>query len=168
MKYSVIEHYNIQNGKSATVSVWTQGCHFHCKGCHNEHTWGFDSGKTWTEEETVEVLEALKYPFQKDFALLGGEPLCEENYQGSLELVKRVREVYPDIRIFAWTGYPYIKIKDLEIWDYIDIMIANPFILSLKVDEKWYGSSNQKMYCTNKEVYEWLGNQNNKILVGEE
>ena len=36
MKFSKIKDNDIANGLGITMSLWTQGCPHHCKGCFNE------------------------------------------------------------------------------------------------------------------------------------
>ena len=36
MKFSKIKDNDIANGIGITMSLWTQGCPHHCKGCFNE------------------------------------------------------------------------------------------------------------------------------------
>jgi anaerobic ribonucleoside-triphosphate reductase activating protein len=38
---------------------------------------------------------------------LGGEPLCPQNAENVIDIITAVREKYPDIKIFIWTGYKY-------------------------------------------------------------
>jgi anaerobic ribonucleoside-triphosphate reductase activating protein len=37
-----------------------QGCHFHCKGCHNPETWDFLGGKEFTNDTLTEVISAIR------------------------------------------------------------------------------------------------------------
>ena len=39
MKYAKIKPNDVVNGEGVCVSVWTQGCPHHCKGCFNPTTW---------------------------------------------------------------------------------------------------------------------------------
>ena len=39
MKYAGIVYDDFVNGENVCVSLWMQGCHFHCKGCFNSSTW---------------------------------------------------------------------------------------------------------------------------------
>lgn len=165
MRYSLIEGYNIQNGVSETVSVWCQGCPFRCKGCQNQHTWNFRGGKAWTKNEIEEVLRLLVTPFQKDLAILGGEPLCEENIDDVTNLCKIVRKKMPNIHIFVWTGNHLKDIENKEIWKYVDVIVCEPFVLEKRILHNWYGSSNQFLACTNKNIINFAGEG---ILVSRE
>ena len=50
MRYSKIREMDVSNGEGLGVSLFVQGCHFHCRGCFNPETWDFSGGKEWTNE----------------------------------------------------------------------------------------------------------------------
>ena len=41
---------DISNGPGVRVSVFFQGCSFHCKNCFNPETWDFDKGEEFRIE----------------------------------------------------------------------------------------------------------------------
>lgn len=45
MKYNKVAKFEITNGKGIGVSLFTQGCPYHCPGCFNPETWDYDKGK---------------------------------------------------------------------------------------------------------------------------
>ena len=45
-----------------SLSFWTQGCPFHCKGCHNPQTWDKNAG----EEVPENIIDILKTDITKD------------------------------------------------------------------------------------------------------
>lgn len=51
MKYAAIRKMDISNGEGLGVSLFVQGCHFHCKNCFNKETWDFDGGNELTFKE---------------------------------------------------------------------------------------------------------------------
>ena len=48
--YNKIRKMDISNGPGVRVSVFFQGCPFHCEGCFNPETWDYDTGKEFTDE----------------------------------------------------------------------------------------------------------------------
>lgn len=50
MRYASIREMDISNGQGLGVSLFVQGCYFHCKNCFNSETWDFNDGKEWTNE----------------------------------------------------------------------------------------------------------------------
>ena len=59
------------------MSLWTQGCPHHCKGCFNGETWDFNSGKEFRKEDLDYILKNInKNSVQRDLSILGGEPFA--------------------------------------------------------------------------------------------
>jgi len=85
---------DISNGENIGVALFVQGCHFKCKNCFNPETWNFDSGREWTSEIKEKFLELIDRPYIKRVAILGGEPLAEENLNGVLNLVSEINIRY--------------------------------------------------------------------------
>ena len=146
MRYSIIRKLDISNGPYIGVSMFLQGCLFHCENCFNKVAWSLDGGKEFTEDTKREFLELVSKA--KRVSFLGGEPLlqAEELYK----LIKEIRELCPEKQIWIWTGYylsenltEYQK-KVLDLCDYI---VDGRYIDSLR-DSKLYlrGSSNQTIW----------------------
>ena len=141
------------NGKGISISLFLQGCHFHCKGCHNPETWNPEGGESWDEEELIdEIISAIAANgIQRNFSILGGEPLdTEQKINFINDLILEVRTIYPNIKICIWTGYNYENIKNNEeiqyIFNNIDYLIEGPFILAERdITLKWRGSRNQNI-----------------------
>lgn len=153
MKYAGIIYDDFVNGENVCVSLWMQGCHFHCKGCHNQQTWDFNGGYEMPENFESDVLKAIsKNGIQRNFSLLGGEPLCPENRAFVCNLIKKVRETYPTIKIFVWTGYELEELRAEndkainEILENINVLITGRFILEQRdITLPLRGSRNQKI-----------------------
>ena len=112
MKYATIKYNDIVDGEGVCVSFWTQGCPFRCKGCHNESTWDFNGGIEVPSDIKGQIIKALcANGIQRNFSVLGGEPLCPQNLELVHSLVTAVRIAYPHIKIFLWTGYTIEDIK---------------------------------------------------------
>lgn len=45
MKYAGFIENDCVNGQGVSITLFMQGCPFHCKGCHNPETWDFGGGK---------------------------------------------------------------------------------------------------------------------------
>jgi anaerobic ribonucleoside-triphosphate reductase activating protein len=144
MRYSAIRSCDINNGSGLRITLWTQGCRFFCKNCHNQHLWDFNSGKEFTEETINKIIKLLNSP--QNLSILGGEPLVEENIEMLTKLVKKVKEVYPNKNIWVWTGNLFENVKELDLIKYIDILIDGQFKEELyNKNLKWRGSSNQRI-----------------------
>lgn len=153
MNYLKIDKNDYVNGKGLCVSLFVAGCPHHCKGCFNPESWRFDAGKEFAEEAIQEILEAISaQDIIRNFSLLGGEPLAPSNRRRVGYLLARIREKYPDIIIYLWTGYTYEElIKESNyiidwILKRIDVLIDGPFIedeKDLTLDLR--GSKNQRI-----------------------
>lgn len=161
MRYAKINPNDVANGEGICVSLFVQGCPHRCKGCFNSETWDFEGGFEFTDREMNYILEALGlFKIQKNFSILGGEPLAPGNRETVLEIIKEVRKYYKGIKIYVWTGYylesianePNIK----EIISLADYIIDGPFEEDKKdLTLKLRGSSNQRIWdLTNTENYD--------------
>ena len=59
MRYNKIRKMDISNGEGIRVSVFFQGCEFHCFNCFNPDTWDFAGGSEFTDKEIDEILEKI-------------------------------------------------------------------------------------------------------------
>lgn len=147
MRYAKIIPNDYINGEGVCVSFWTQGCPHHCVGCHNPETWSFQGGVEDSEENIIQtIIEAISANgIQRNFSVLGGEPLCQENRDFIKKLTKTIRDYYPTITIYCWTGYLYENI-DKEYLENIDILIDGTFNINKRdITLKLRGSSNQRI-----------------------
>ena len=147
MRYAYINTCDICNGTYFGVSLFVQGCHFHCKNCFNKSTWDFNGGKEFTNDTMKEIFNLLKRPYIKRFTLLGGEPLAEENIETSKEILKTIRNTYPNIKIWLYTGYEKDNIIDKSILDYVDVLVDGQYKDELRdLSLPFRGSKNQNIY----------------------
>ena len=90
------------NGEGVSVSLFLQGCHFHCPGCHNPESWDFEGGHPCDENKLInEIIEAIaKNGIQRNLSILGGEPL-DTVYKINFiaHLIQAVKQQYPNIII---------------------------------------------------------------------
>lgn len=157
MKYATIKKHDIANGPGVRVSIFVSGCNHHCKGCFNEEAWDFNYGKCFKDETIDEIIEALKPDYISGLSLLGGEPFVHINQQGLLPLIKKVKEVYPNKTIWAYSGFTYEELLKMkydetkEILDLIDVLVDGKFDESLKDPLLYFrGSSNQRIIDINE------------------
>ena len=153
MRFSKIKDNDIANGEGIVMSLWTQGCPHHCKGCFNMETWDFNGGKEFKEEDKEYILQNIdKNNIKRNLSILGGEPLCNQNIQGVISLCKAFKEKYPEKIIYVWTGYVLEEFDDTQkkILDYIDVLIDGKFEIDNKdLSLKLRGSTNQRIIDIN-------------------
>lgn len=149
MRYAGIIKNDTSSGPGVCVSFFTQGCPFRCIGCQNPETWYFDGGKEFTDEVLDEVINSINANgILRPLCIMGGEPLCDENLQLVETLIYTVKEVYPDLDIYLWTGYEYDDLVNDDSVQYIleniTCIIDGRFIIEKRdVTLPMRGSSNQ-------------------------
>lgn len=153
MKYAGLMENDFADGNDVCVSLWTQGCPHHCPGCHNPETWDFDGGYEVPDDIRGEIVKAISANgITRNFSILGGEPLCEENLDFVLNIITAVRTAYPHIKIYIWSGYTFAELiekKDdriIEILKQANILIDGKYIEELRdTTLPLRGSSNQNI-----------------------
>lgn len=163
MKYNKIRKMDISNGPGVRVSIFMQGCAFHCENCFNKETWDFNGGTDFTEETIKKVLELCDKDYIVGLSILGGEPMHPNNIDGTTALAKAFKEKFPNKNLWIWSGYLFDKdLKDKEVLKYIDVLVDGQFINNLHNPTlKWKGSSNQRVIDVQKSL------KNNKICIIE-
>ena len=88
--------------------------------------------------------------------LLGGEPFEPQNQPAIVELLRRVKKMYPEKSIWAFSGYLFDR--DILAWrlgprevteeylSYLDVFVDGPFIQAKKnLSLRFRGSENQRL-----------------------
>ena len=165
MNYEKIDKCSVSNGVGVRTVLWVSGCDIRCRNCHNPQTWDFDSGIPFTEETMQELLYDLSKPYIKGLTLSGGHPLDPHNAPKVLEIVKRVKMVFPNKDIWIYSGYVWediIKDNTLkEILKCTDVLVDGAYVDELRdISLAFRGSSNQRIIDVKKtlnsnEVFLW-------------
>ena len=168
MNYAQIRSMDISNGEGIGVSLFVQGCDFHCKNCFNSETWEFSKGQEWNDKTKNQFLKLIETPFIQRVSILGGEPLHPKNVQNVLKIVDEIRVSYPAKNIWLYTGYTWEeiwikdniktgdKVKDMheksiknlrrQVVRMCDVLIDGRYVDELRdVSLHWRGSSNQRV-----------------------
>jgi anaerobic ribonucleoside-triphosphate reductase activating protein len=101
---------------------------------------------------------------------LGGEPFELANQLGLLPLVRKVKEIYPDKKIWSYSGYLFDEqilakmasehLYTREFLSYIDVLVDGKFVQALyNPSLKFRGSSNQRVIDVQKSL------QENKVIL---
>ena len=152
-KYNKIRKMDISNGPGVRVSIFMQGCIFHCEGCFNPETWDFKCGNEFTDDTINEVLNLCAPDHIKGLSILGGEPMHPKNIEATTKLAKEFKKMYPNKTIWSWTGFNFEDIKDKEVFKYIDVLIDGQFKINLRNPNlRWKGSSNQRVIDVQKSL----------------
>lgn len=168
MRYASIRSMDISNGEGVGISLFVQGCHFHCKNCFNQDTWDFSGGKEWNREIEDEFMKLVNRPYIKRVSLLGGEPLADENVLDIMRLINRIKTECPDKKIWCYTGYtweqifpivnPYLNLTQAEMTRQnavknCDILVDGRFVEEEKdLSLEFRGSKNQRIIAVKERI----------------
>lgn len=158
MRYADLKYNDIVDCESGIcVSYWCQGCPIHCEGCHNPQTWDFSGGKEIERNELIkQIISAISANgIKRNFSVLGGEPLALSNVYNTFYIIREVKDYYPDIKVFLWTGYEWDVlpnyIKEL-LYNFVDILITGPYEKDKRdITLPLRGSANQRVIYLNEE-----------------
>lgn len=156
MNYCEIKNLDIANGPGLRVSLFVSGCTHHCKGCFNPESWDFNYGQPFTQDTEDKILELLANEHIRGLSLLGGEPFEAQNQAMLVQLLRRVKEKFPQKDIWCYSGYNFEKdmlTGNLGPWEtteemlsYIDVLVDGEFKLELKNPNlRFRGSANQRV-----------------------
>ena len=146
MRYHNITKDDMLNGDGLRVVLWVAGCSHGCKDCQNPITWDPQGGLPFTEEEKKEIFQEMDKAYISGITFSGGDPLHPANIREVTALAREIRQRYPEKTIWLYTGYLWKEIVDLEIVNYLDVVVDGKFISAQKdITLPWRGSSNQKV-----------------------
>ena len=156
MNYAQIKNNDIANGPGIRVSLFVSGCTHRCPGCFNEVAWDFEYGQPFTQDTINMILDMMSPDRIRGLTLLGGEPFEPQNQGPVLELLRQIKEKYPNKSIWAFSGYLFDRdilagrLGDWEITreylSYLDVLVDGPFIQSKKnLSLRFRGSENQRL-----------------------
>ena len=139
----------MMDGEGLRTSIYFQGCHHGCKGCHNPQTWDMNGGYEVTLDYLMDIIKDDEFA---DVTFSGGDPLYQ--CDAVTELARRIKEE-TNKTIWCYTGFTYEEILDnawlSQILPYIDVLVDGPFIEELKTTElPFRGSSNQRIIKLNE------------------
>lgn len=159
MRYHNITKADMLNGEGLRVVLWVSGCNHECPGCQNALTWDPNDGVIFDDSAKQEILNELENDWCSGLTCSGGDPLFPGNRETIAELMKEVKDKYPNKTIWCYTGYTYetlqkqrIKDNNLnEILNLVDVLLDGPFIMRQADIKKHYvGSTNQRVIDMNK------------------
>ena len=162
MKYSQLRKVDAANGPGVRTTLFVSGCTHYCKGCFNVKQQDFNHGDVFTKETEDMMLEYISKPMIKGVSILGGEPFQQHRDDTLLNLLKRIKEEYPNKPIWVWTGYNFETVLESdsivhkynrELLKYIDVLIDGKFVEELKdLRLKYRGSENQRVIDVQKSL----------------
>lgn len=146
MRYHNITKDDMLNGDGLRVVLWVAGCGHCCPGCQNPVTWDPDGGLPFDEAAKQEIFEQLGESYISGITLSGGDPMYPTNQYDVEQLVKEIKEKFPEKTVWMYTGGLWEEYRGSSIMKYIDVLIDGEFEID-KLDKQlhWKGSSNQRV-----------------------
>lgn len=154
MRYNKIRKMDISNGPGVRVSIFFQGCSFHCKNCFNPETWDFNGGEEFTDETIEHILKLCEPDHIEGLSMLGGEPMNPKNIEGTTKLAKAFKEKFPNKTLWSWSGFTYEDyVSKQEVINYLDVLVDGQYVDELRNPSlRWKGSSNQRVIDVKKSL----------------
>ena len=155
MNYAAIKKTDIANGPGVRVSLFVSGCRRHCKGCFNSETWDFNYGNLFGKSTMNKILEALDKEYIEGFSILGGEPFENENKETVYNVIRTVKEKFPQKTIWCYSGFCFEELAESSrnILELIDVLVDGPFVEEKKnLRLKFRGSENQRIIDVKKSL----------------
>lgn len=169
INYHNITYPDMLNGDGLRVVLWLSGCSHNCYKCQNPQTHDPNSGILFDEKAEEELFRELSKDYISGLTLTGGDPLHENNLDGVLNLVHKIRLLMPDKTIWLYSGYTFeecqpfsedgilkpndfapnlqkILKKRWEIIKSVDVLVDGRYIDSQRnIQLKYRGSENQRV-----------------------
>ncbi|HAH70944.1 MAG TPA: anaerobic ribonucleoside-triphosphate reductase activating protein [Succinivibrionaceae bacterium] len=135
---------SIVDGPGIRYVIFTQGCPFHCQGCHNQQSWDLNGGL----EVRLKVLydEMKRDPLVSGVTFSGGEPFIQPK---PLTVFAKIVKAQ-GYSLWSYTGFTFEKLLDNPdrrgLLEQLDVVVDGQFILSKKsLELDFRGSSNQRI-----------------------
>ena len=144
IKIASIQKNRYEDGPGIRLTIFFQGCNVKCKGCHNEKVQDIRFGKEYEVKELCEEILSYNLPVKK-ITISGGEPLMQREV-----LEEFIDEMYrKNFEIALYTSYDFKDISK-NILNKLRYLKVGKYMHELRIQGKFYGSSNQKFYSLEK------------------
>ena len=139
---------SIVDGPGFRTAIFTQGCPYHCEGCHNPDSQPFEGGTVWTLDDVEKKF--TNNPLLDGITLSGGEPA--EQAAACAKLAHRAHQ--KGLNVWTYTGSTLEKLQKRaetnpnlqRLLDETDVLVDGPFILAERSLELTFcGSRNQRV-----------------------
>ena len=154
IKVSGIVQDSIVDGVGIRLSIFAQGCHHHCSGCHNVGTQSFDGGYYIEASDILKILS--ENPLLDGVTFSGGDPMFQASQ--FYNLAKDIRK-HTDKTIWCYTGFTFDEIINgddedrIDLLKICDVLIDGKFEINKKnLSILYRGSNNQDVIDVKKSL----------------
>jgi len=140
---------SIVDGPGIRHTIFTQGCHWNCPGCHNPESHSLSGGKIVKVDDLyMELKEILRPSIHRGITFSGGDPFL---WPSELSCLSEKIKTLGNYDIMVYTGYSMEELKPLKKWikflELIDLLVTDRFILDQKdLSTPFRGSRNQRIW----------------------
>lgn len=154
LRIAGIEEDSIVDGPGLRMTVFTQGCLRHCKGCHNPQTHALAQGTLTTARDLL--AQFCSNPLLSGITFSGGEPFLQP--EPLLWLAREVHRLGKNVMSFS--GYTLeelleqglVKPAITDLVNELDYLVDGPYVEELRnLELEYRGSSNQR-YLSKDEI----------------
>jgi pyruvate formate lyase activating enzyme len=118
-------------GRMAAV-LYTQGCAWRCRYCHNSHLWPFQSDNTVPFKNVIQFLENRR-GLLDGVVFCGGEPTAHEKLPEAMRFIK---EMGFQVALHTTGMYPERLRKALSVCDWVGMDVKASFHSYEKITQK--------------------------------
>ena len=153
IKISGVVNDSIVDGAGFRLTVFTQGCHHNCPGCHNPQTHDPEGG-FWSDTEDI-LKVAAENPLLDGITLSGGDPMeqpapCTALAEGAHAL---------GLNVWTYTGYTWEALlkennpERIALLKSTDVLVDGPFLMDQRsLELRFKGSKNQRTIDVKKSL----------------
>src|SRR5689334_10632469 len=112
------------DGPGVRVVVWTAGCHWRCRYCHNPDTWTMTNGIPVSIHQATEELRKYRYGLKVmsgGLTVSGGEPLMQHRFVMKLMAAAREMGVHTALDTNGALGE---RLTDADL-DVVDLVLLD-------------------------------------------
>lgn len=142
---------SIVDGPGIRYTIFTQGCPFSCKGCHNPQAQSLQGGVDVPLRTFYDEIHAN--PLITGVTFSGGEPFIQCRPLSVLAKILR----HEGYSLWSYSGYTYDKLVGDDIrrslLEQLDVVVDGPFVQSkASLDIDFRGSTNQRLVDVQKSL----------------
>jgi len=139
---------SLSDGIGIRTVIYFQKCSHHCFNCQNPDTWEEGKGQQVTLQYLLNIIDNDHLAVGVTFS--GGCPMCKP--EQIIELAKEIKKRNKNIWCYCGEKIGELKDKQLELLQYIDVLIDGEYIDELRDDTLAFrGSKNQKIHKITEE-----------------
>ena len=135
---------SITDGPGYRYTVFVQGCHRHCEGCHNPSTWDPAGGR---EADVAAMLSEIRgNPLLRGVTISGGEPF--EQAGALLEFARSIKELGLELALYSGSVFEELAADTTSdryaLLSLADVLVDGEFIMARRnLGLRFMGSENQ-------------------------